>query len=436
MGHDWLDATCTAPKTCLRCSVTSGTVLGHNWDAGTVTKQPTESETGIKTYQCTRCTETKTETIPALAHTHNYTSVVTNPTCTQQGYTTYTCACGDTYKSNYTPALNHNYVDGICTRCGAADPGYVSPKPAVDGVSRLAGAGRVETCLEIAVALKERMGVTQFPNVVVASALNFPDALAGSYLAAKMDAPILLTMNSYHVNILGYISANLAPGGTVYILGGTSAVPAGFTDMLTQSNIRWERIAGNDRFGTNLEILNRAGVTTGQTILVCTGTGFADSLSVSATGQPILLVGEALTASQKDFLNRCGGGKFYIIGGTGAVSETVETELRGYASEVERLAGAGRHETSVLVANEFFPDAESAVIAYSMNFPDGLSGGPLAYALGAPLILTNSTDTCVNAYTDPRNIGAGFVLGGDGLVDDNAARRIFHLSAGTAISTK
>ena len=39
--------------------------LGHAWDGGTVTKQPTATDTGIKTYTCTRCSATKTETIPA-----------------------------------------------------------------------------------------------------------------------------------------------------------------------------------------------------------------------------------------------------------------------------------------------------------------------------------------------------------------------------------
>ena len=39
--------------------------LGHAWDSGKVTKQPTATETGVRTYACTRCHETKTETIPA-----------------------------------------------------------------------------------------------------------------------------------------------------------------------------------------------------------------------------------------------------------------------------------------------------------------------------------------------------------------------------------
>ena len=39
--------------------------LGHAWDSGTVTKEPTATETGVRTFTCTRCSATKTETIPA-----------------------------------------------------------------------------------------------------------------------------------------------------------------------------------------------------------------------------------------------------------------------------------------------------------------------------------------------------------------------------------
>ena len=41
--------------------------LGHDWDSGTVTKEPTATETGIRTYACTRCNETKTEPIPVVS---------------------------------------------------------------------------------------------------------------------------------------------------------------------------------------------------------------------------------------------------------------------------------------------------------------------------------------------------------------------------------
>ena len=71
------DAVVTAP-TCTEKGYTTHTcacgdsyvdtyvdALGHAWDNGKVTKEPTETETGVKTFTCTRCGETKTETIPA-----------------------------------------------------------------------------------------------------------------------------------------------------------------------------------------------------------------------------------------------------------------------------------------------------------------------------------------------------------------------------------
>ncbi len=40
--------------------------LGHEWDTGVVTKQPTVTQTGIMTYTCKRCGKTKTAVIPKL----------------------------------------------------------------------------------------------------------------------------------------------------------------------------------------------------------------------------------------------------------------------------------------------------------------------------------------------------------------------------------
>ncbi len=44
----------------------------HTWDKGTVTVEPTETETGIKTYKCTVCDREKTEELPVLTHVHSY----------------------------------------------------------------------------------------------------------------------------------------------------------------------------------------------------------------------------------------------------------------------------------------------------------------------------------------------------------------------------
>ncbi len=47
-------------------------LAAHVWNAGVVTKEPTEAEEGVKTYTCTTCGKTKTATIGRLDHEHTF----------------------------------------------------------------------------------------------------------------------------------------------------------------------------------------------------------------------------------------------------------------------------------------------------------------------------------------------------------------------------
>ena len=87
-----------------------------------VTKAATCTTTGVRTYTCTKCGNSYTESIAATGH--SYTSKVTAATCTAQGYTTYTCgSCGDSYKGSYTNSTGHSYTSKVtkaatCTASG------------------------------------------------------------------------------------------------------------------------------------------------------------------------------------------------------------------------------------------------------------------------------------------------------------------------------
>lgn len=303
----------------------------------------------------------------------------------------------------------------------------VEKKLAETEVYRIAGKTRYETSLKIADALKTQLGINKFNTVIVADGRNFPDALAGSYLAGKMNAPILMANEKmqYAEPLKAYIRDNLKPGGTIYVLGGTGAVPENVLNGL--SSFRVKRLAGANRYETNLLILDEAGVSN-EEILVCTGRGFADSLSASASGKPILLVGKSLTAGQKEFMNTHKGNRYYIIGGESAVSKEIEAVVRNYGT-TERISGSTRYETSILVAEEFFDGSDEAVLAYAKNFPDGLCGGPLAMSKNAPLILTaTGKETNAVTYTKNNSISAGAVLGGAGLISDKVVMKILDTS--------
>ncbi len=66
----------------------------HTWDEGKVTKAPTCTEEGEKTFTCTGCNETKTEKIPVDPNAHDYRddwTVTTKPGCTTKGEETRHC---------------------------------------------------------------------------------------------------------------------------------------------------------------------------------------------------------------------------------------------------------------------------------------------------------------------------------------------------------
>ena len=88
----------------------------HTYNSGVVTKEPTLTTTGTKTYTCTVCGQTKTESIPRLTCTHSYDNgvVTRQPTATAEGVKTFTCTnCGQT-RTESIPKLDppkSNFTD-------------------------------------------------------------------------------------------------------------------------------------------------------------------------------------------------------------------------------------------------------------------------------------------------------------------------------------
>ena len=308
--------------------------------------------------------------------------------------------------------------------------------PASREVCRISGENRYQTAFTIADALKQTLGVDHFDTVLIASGTEFADALSGSYLAAVKNAPILLTNGANANDLIGYISENLSGTGTVYILGGTAAVSQELEDAVKTTERTVKRLAGETRIQTNLAILREAGVD-GREILVTTGWDYADSLAASATGLPILLVNpnsNELTDDQLIFLQGVNAAGLTIIGGQAVVSSEIEEALKEYVS-VDRIFGSSREETSAAVAQHYFSQPDAVCIAYSRNFPDALSGGPLARAMGAPMLLVNSgTEKTAQSYISANEIPGGYILGGSAVLSDGLVCAVFSLPSDAPIS--
>ena len=111
--HEWIDATCTAPKTCKICGLTEGGVAEHVWGEWAETTPATCTENGVKTKTCA-CGDEQTAAIPATGHSYGDWEVTKEATCTENGVKTKTCACGDE-KTAVIPATGHSYGDWVVT---------------------------------------------------------------------------------------------------------------------------------------------------------------------------------------------------------------------------------------------------------------------------------------------------------------------------------
>lgn len=86
----------------------------HILNAGVVTQEPTCSAEGVKTYTCTTCGATETESIPALQHSFDEGVITQEPTCGEWGAKTYTCTvCGEVYAEGISnDGISHTYDQG------------------------------------------------------------------------------------------------------------------------------------------------------------------------------------------------------------------------------------------------------------------------------------------------------------------------------------
>ena len=260
---------------------------------------------------------------------------------------------------------------------------------------RAAGADRVGTAVDLS-----RRSYPEADTVVLARADSYADALTGGPLAARSDAPVLLTPGgALPAAVLAEIDRL---GATqAYLLGGPSALSTGIATQLAGAGLtRIVRLGGTDRFDTARLVAEEIG---GPSAFVVQGTsrdpqrGWPDAVAVSGLAafveQPILLVAQdripAPTARAIESLEL---EAVTIVGGEAAVSEDVATGLEDAVEVVDRLAGANRYATSAAVAEAALSvgvQVNSPLLATGTSYADALVAGPAAAARGDLLLLVD-----------------------------------------------
>jgi putative cell wall-binding protein len=300
------------------------------------------------------------------------------------------------------------------------------------GVTRIAGATRTATA--VAASQDEFTTAGSAKAVVIARDDTYPDALAGGPLAAKKGGPLLLTApTSLDPAVQAELIRVLPKGGTVYILGGTSAISTGVETAITSLGFTVSRISGTDRFGTAVAIADAMGDPT--TVFEATGLNYPDALAgVSAaikTGGAILLTnGTTQSPETAAYLAAHTGGTHYALGGPAAAADGSATPL----------VGSDRYGTAAGVAGTFFPTATVVGIATGTNFPDALAAGPDLASKGAPLLLVAPTGPLPSGPTAAllslaSTVTGALVFGGTASVDDSVAAQVGTLTGLGAATT-
>ncbi len=145
----------------------------HSWDSGVVTVEPTCIRTGVKTYTCSLCSATKTETLPSPAH---------------------------------------DYKNGYCSRCDAKDPNYqfVTAQVKVGTVT-----GNPGDTVTVPVSISSNPGFAGFTFVIDynTSALTLVEITKGDLLNASESGAFIKNISGKTVNWTD--SVNITGNGIV-----------------------------------------------------------------------------------------------------------------------------------------------------------------------------------------------------------------------------
>ena len=162
--------------------------------------------------------------------------------------------------------------------------------------------------------------------------------------------------------------------------------------QVAQPGARTGRIGGLTRIRTATAVSRHAFPDGAETVLVAAAASFPDALAgvpLAAKLRAPLLLSDAAALSPEVVreVARLGATSAIVLGGTAALSEQVEADLRGLGLDtVERVRGDDRYGTAAAIAERV--EGSRAIVASGESFPDALAAGPLAAAEGAAILLT------------------------------------------------
>lgn len=292
-------------------------------------------------------------------------------------------------------------------------------------VKRISGDDRYKTSR----AFSEQLPSNSLDTVILASGLDFPDALAGGVLNHTLNGIVLLVNDNESVikQQLKEAERVLKEDGKVVILGGKDAVSMEIETAFAKA-FPVERLGGSTRFQTALKVADKVNDNPDEVILVY-GMDFADALSIVpyATEKEIPIVlntkGNSLHKDVAKYMteNKNTLKKVTIIGGTAVVPNAVEKELSKLGIEtIERISGETRHMTSLEIAKKLYPKTDAIALTNAFSFADALSGSRFAFDHHLPVLLTDKDEVKEEVISHLKGkVNSVYLYGGERVISES-----------------
>lgn len=267
-------------------------------------------------------------------------------------------------------------------------------------------------------------------TVVISTATNFRDALASNGIAGLYNAPILFT-NSTSLPTQTKAQLTRLKPSRIIITGGSAVVSNNVSNEIKKiTGVTPQRYWGQTAVDTANAIAKAGkGKWANKTAIVITEKAYQDGMSIGpyayAKHFPIFYAkdGKTLTTSTLATMKDLGISKVYIIGGSGAVSNNVESQIRASGMSIERIWGQSAINTSQAVAQFSIKQgmkANNMGIATTNSYHDGLAAGPLLGKNNSVLVLTNSKDmSAIKAIYNRKTVSSLYIFGGKYAVGEN-----------------
>ena len=295
-----------------------------------------------------------------------------------------------------------------------------------ENVKRISGVDREQTSIEVS----KKMFKDGTNKVVLANKNNYSDVLTAAPFAKANNASLLyISSNSISKEVMSEIARLKAK--EITIIGGEKSVNEGLKKELEKRNFKVDRLSGADRYKTSAQIAAKLIDDKTTTLEIASGENYADALSLNNAAEkdkaPILLVRvNAIDKSVEDVIKSSKASLINIAGREKSVSESTKANIKKISNAtVNRIGGADRYETSILLA-KYSGAKEVVVVASGENFADALVAAPFSAKQKGAILLTNKDKLGQNAeqFIKDTKFNKSYVIGGEKSVSEDVITQL------------